>query len=122
MRLCVRVGCITRLLSLTNRIIKLGVFISALLIILFIALGGGVLVGTIFLSMDAFDDGFIWVGVFRIFLGIVAMAALIWVFSLFVTFDSDEAEHCGPGTRYISETHYNPATKTTITDWMCVPI
>ncbi|MBC7594513.1 MAG: hypothetical protein H7288_11345 [Kineosporiaceae bacterium] len=32
---------------------------------------------------------------------------------------TNNAEHCGPGTRYVSESHYNPATKTTITDWMC---
>jgi hypothetical protein len=35
-------------------------------------------------------------------------------------FTSDNAAHCGPGTRYVSESHYNPATKTTVTEWLCV--
>lgn len=34
-------------------------------------------------------------------------------------FASNNAEHCGPGTHYVAESHYNVATKTTITDWMC---
>lgn len=32
----------------------------------------------------------------------------------------DNASHCGEGTRFVEESYYSPATKTTITDWMCV--
>jgi hypothetical protein len=35
-------------------------------------------------------------------------------------FADNNAAHCGPGTRYVSESHYNPATKTTVTEWLCV--
>ena len=35
-------------------------------------------------------------------------------------FDSDSSQHCGVGTRYVSETHYSAATKTSITEWQCV--
>lgn len=42
------------------------------------------------------------------------------IYALVVNLGGDGSEHCGPGTRYVSESHYSPATKTTITDWMCV--
>lgn len=34
--------------------------------------------------------------------------------------DPNDADHCGPGTHYVPESHYTVAAKTSVTDWMCV--
>lgn len=53
--------------------------------------------------------------------GCVVMIALVitWIIDAGLL-TSDNSKHCGPGTHYVSESHYNVATKTTITEWMCV--
>lgn len=53
-------------------------------------------------------------------IGCVLLFAFILSVVIPLTPGDNNAAHCGPGTRYISESHYNPATETTITDWECV--
>jgi hypothetical protein len=50
---------------------------------------------------------------------IVASLACIYMLSWgFTWFPNDDSKHCGPGTKYVSETHMSG--KTTVTEWMCV--
>jgi len=50
---------------------------------------------------------------------VLALAALV-SFIITIVPSSNGSEHCGPGTRYVSESHYNPATKSTIREWECI--
>lgn len=36
------------------------------------------------------------------------------------SFTFDNSHHCGPGTHYVDKKYFNPATKTVMTEWMCV--
>lgn len=54
-------------------------------------------------------------------IGSVLVLALVMTWAIDAgVFSSNNADHCGPGTHYVSESHYNPATKSSITEWMCV--
>lgn len=52
-------------------------------------------------------------------IGAAAIVPLITVVVYGVANFVDNSEHCGPGTVYRESRHYNPATKTTQTDWWC---
>jgi len=89
-----------------------------------VAVGAVVLVmcGLLFWPIFAWtvlEDWSIWAKVGNTIGALLAMAAIIALAIDSGALSDNNAEHCGPGTRYVSESHYNPATKTTITDWMC---
>ena len=51
---------------------------------------------------------------------VLALAVAIWGALATGIIDSDDnAQHCGPGTTYRESSHYDPATKTVRTDWVC---
>lgn len=48
-------------------------------------------------------------------LSFVCIVLAVW---LLARTGDDPSSHCGPGTRYVSETHVQG--KTIVTDWLCV--
>lgn len=51
------------------------------------------------------------------FLGVVSLITLC----VSLTGVDDHAQHCAAGTRYTEQSQYDPATKTVVTDWWCIP-
>jgi len=100
----------------------MGTFGTVLLVILFFVLFIGILFGggaAVFWAIEKFSRPlFPVVGI--VVAGLLAFAIAITVAINSGVFEGNNAEHCGPGTRYVSDSYYNPATKTTITEWMCV--
>ena len=58
----------------------------------------------------------------RIAVAVASLCILAGLLTAFVSVvgDGNQAGHCGAGTRYVEERHYNPATKTTVREWLCV--
>lgn len=50
-------------------------------------------------------------------LAFVSIVLAVWLIGR--TGGEDEASHCGPGTRYVSQNHL--IGKTVVHDWVCVP-
>lgn len=96
-------------------------FLGVLLAGSILLVGCGLIAWALFVWLAYFSEN--WATWFKVAHSVGAallLAALIaWcIDSGLIT--TDNAAHCGPGTTYVSESHYNPATRSTVTDWMCV--
>lgn len=98
-------------------------FFAVLLGIVVVILMCALLAWPMVMFMAGGEFGFGWKIRTRVLHSVASIVLLAVIIAILINsgiFSSSGAEHCGPGTRYVSESHYNPATKTTITDWMCI--
>lgn len=89
-------------------------------VLLLVALGGTIWWVIVYLDESQADTRFKVIGAsLRILAGCVAMSILIAIPITAGAFNTNNAEHCGPGTEYRESRHYNAATKSTQTIWWC---